>query len=61
MANAISGPANTASGIERFEEISQAFAGGSAGLAQAIVTSFITEGHFARHIQRMRKRYGARR
>ena len=28
---------------------------------QAIVTAFITEGHFARHIQRMRKLYAERR
>ena len=30
-------------------------------LTQAIVTAFITEGHFARHIQRMRKLYAERR
>jgi GntR family transcriptional regulator/MocR family aminotransferase len=47
--------------IERFEQISQALAGGSPELTQAIVTAFITEGHFARHIQRMRKLYGERR
>lgn len=47
--------------VERFEQISQAFAGGSPGLTQAIVTAFITEGHFARHIQRMRKLYAERR
>ena len=47
--------------VERFERISQAFAGGSPHLTQAIVTAFITEGHFARHIQRMRKLYAARR
>ena len=47
--------------IERFEEIGQVFNGGSPGLTQAIVTSFIAEGHFARHIQRMRKLYGERR
>ena len=47
--------------IERFEQISQAFAGGSPELTQAIVTAFITEGHFARHIQRMRKLYAERR
>jgi GntR family transcriptional regulator/MocR family aminotransferase len=47
--------------IERFEEISEAFAGGSPQLTQAIVTAFITEGHFARHIQRMRKLYAERR
>jgi GntR family transcriptional regulator/MocR family aminotransferase len=47
--------------VERFEQISQAFAGGSPALTQAIVTAFITEGHFARHIQRMRKLYAERR
>jgi len=47
--------------VERFEQISQAFVGGSPELTQAIVTAFITEGHFARHIQRMRKLYAERR
>ncbi|HTM79315.1 MAG TPA: PLP-dependent aminotransferase family protein [Devosia sp.] len=47
--------------VARFEQISQAFAGGSPHLTQAIVTAFITEGHFARHIQRMRKLYAERR
>jgi GntR family transcriptional regulator / MocR family aminotransferase len=47
--------------VERFEQISQVFAGGSPQLSQAIVTAFITEGHFARHIQRMRKLYAERR
>ena len=47
--------------VERFEQISQAFAGGSPELTQAIVAAFITEGHFARHIQRMRRLYAERR
>lgn len=47
--------------VERFEQINQVFAGGSPELTQAIVTAFITEGHFARHIQRMRKLYAERR
>jgi GntR family transcriptional regulator / MocR family aminotransferase len=47
--------------VERFEQTIQAFAGGSPWLTQAIVTAFITEGHFARHIQRMRKLYAERR
>jgi GntR family transcriptional regulator/MocR family aminotransferase len=47
--------------VERFEQITQAFAGGSPELTQAIVTGFIREGHFARHIQRMRKLYAERR
>jgi GntR family transcriptional regulator / MocR family aminotransferase len=47
--------------VERFEEINELLAGGSPELTQAIVTAFIKEGHFARHIQRMRKLYAARR
>jgi GntR family transcriptional regulator / MocR family aminotransferase len=47
--------------VERFEQISQVFAGGNPQLTQAIVTAFIAEGHFARHIQRMRKLYAERR
>lgn len=47
--------------VERFEQISQAFVGGSPELMQTIVTAFIKEGHFARHIQRMRKLYAERR
>jgi GntR family transcriptional regulator/MocR family aminotransferase len=47
--------------VERFEQISEALAGGSPELTQAIVTAFIREGHFARHIQRMRKLYAERR
>jgi GntR family transcriptional regulator/MocR family aminotransferase len=47
--------------VERFEQVSEVFAGGSPQLTQAIVTAFITEGHFARHIQRMRKLYTERR
>jgi GntR family transcriptional regulator/MocR family aminotransferase len=47
--------------VERFGEISQVFAGGSPWLTQALVSAFIKEGHFARHIQRMRKLYGERR
>jgi GntR family transcriptional regulator/MocR family aminotransferase len=47
--------------VERFEQIVQVFAGSSPGLTQAIVTAFIREGHFARHIQRMRKLYAERR
>ncbi|HYG42370.1 MAG TPA: PLP-dependent aminotransferase family protein [Bordetella sp.] len=47
--------------VERFEQVIQVFAGGSPQLTQAIVMGFITEGHFARHIQRMRKLYAERR
>jgi GntR family transcriptional regulator / MocR family aminotransferase len=47
--------------IERFEQIVQDLSAGSPQLTQAIVTGFITDGHFSRHIQRMRKLYGERR
>jgi GntR family transcriptional regulator/MocR family aminotransferase len=47
--------------VERFEQLTQSIAGGSPELTQAIVTAFITEGHFARHIQRMRRLYAERR
>ncbi|MGH8079063.1 MAG: PLP-dependent aminotransferase family protein [Lysobacter sp.] len=47
--------------VERFERVAQIFTGGSPVLTQAIVTDFIGEGHFARHIQKMRKLYGERR
>jgi GntR family transcriptional regulator/MocR family aminotransferase len=47
--------------VERFEQTCQVFGGASPQLTQAIVTAFITEGHFARHIQRTRKLYAERR
>ena len=47
--------------VEQFEQITQTLAGGSPELTQAIVAAFVTEGHFARHIQRMRKLYAERR
>jgi GntR family transcriptional regulator/MocR family aminotransferase len=47
--------------VERFEAASQTFTGGSPQLTQAVVATFIGEGHFARHIQRMRKLYAERR
>ncbi|WP_460900764.1 MocR-like pyridoxine biosynthesis transcription factor PdxR [Paraburkholderia jirisanensis] len=47
--------------IERFGQVIEVLAGGSPELTQAMVTSFITEGHFARHIQRMRALYAERR
>ncbi|ANN75788.1 PLP-dependent aminotransferase family protein [Bordetella flabilis] len=47
--------------IERFEQIAQVFAAGTPALTQAVVSAFITEGHFARHIQRMRRLYAERR
>jgi len=47
--------------VERFERVSETFTGGSPELTQSIVTAFVAEGHFARHIQRMRKLYAERR
>jgi GntR family transcriptional regulator/MocR family aminotransferase len=47
--------------VKRFDDISQTFTGGSPELTQRIVTAFIKEGHFARHIQRMRRLYAERR
>jgi GntR family transcriptional regulator/MocR family aminotransferase len=47
--------------VARFEEMTEAMAAGSPELTQAVVTAFITEGHFARHIQRMRRLYAERR
>ena len=47
--------------VARFEQITHAFAGGSPELTQSVVTAFIKEGHFARHIQRTRKLYAERR
>jgi GntR family transcriptional regulator/MocR family aminotransferase len=47
--------------VARFEAINAAFGGGCPALTQAIVAAFIAEGHFARHIQRMRRLYAERR
>lgn len=47
--------------VECFQRASQIYAGGTAGHTQAVITAFIREGHFARHIQKMRKLYGERR
>lgn len=47
--------------VEKFEAVVQTFAGGSPQLTQEIVAAFMKEGHFARHIQRMRRLYADRR
>jgi GntR family transcriptional regulator/MocR family aminotransferase len=47
--------------VERFERITQTFAAGGPTLMQNIVADFMNEGHFARHIQRMRRLYAERR
>jgi GntR family transcriptional regulator/MocR family aminotransferase len=47
--------------VERFEKISRTFATGGPALMQNVVADFMNEGHFARHIQRMRRLYTERR
>ena len=47
--------------VERFDRVGRTFAGAGPQLTQAILAAFIAEGHFARHIQRMRKLYAERR
>ncbi|OWY31472.1 PLP-dependent aminotransferase family protein [Herbaspirillum robiniae] len=47
--------------VQRFEETARHFSGGCPALTQGIVAAFMAEGHFARHIQRMRRLYGERR
>jgi len=46
---------------QRFGQVCQAYAGGVPGQVQGIVRDFMAEGHFARHIQRMRRLYAQRR
>ncbi len=45
----------------RFEQTCHTFAAGGPALTQTIVSDFMNEGHFARHIQRMRRLYAERR
>lgn len=45
----------------RFERLCMLLAGGAPVLTQTILASFINEGHFGRHIQRMRRLYSERR
>lgn len=45
----------------RFERLCPLLAGGAPALTQGILASFINEGHFGRHIQRMRRLYSDRR
>lgn len=47
--------------IDNFAALSQSMFSGSPVLTQSIVSDFIGGGHFARHLQRMRKLYGERR
>ena len=47
--------------VERFAQVLQIFAAGNPAFTQAVVANFMQAGHFARHIQRMRKLYAERR
>ncbi|WP_371321251.1 MocR-like pyridoxine biosynthesis transcription factor PdxR [Achromobacter seleniivolatilans] len=47
--------------VPRFERLCLLLAGGAPALIQGILASFINEGHFGRHIQRMRRLYSERR
>lgn len=47
--------------VARFDATSRAFGSGNPQLTQDIVAGFMAEGHFSRHIQRMRRLYGERR
>lgn len=47
--------------VQRFEDSARLFSGGAPALMQHIVADFMAEGHFARHIQRMRRLYAQRR
>ncbi|MCI0911422.1 PLP-dependent aminotransferase family protein [Pseudomonas putida] len=48
--------------VAAFERVGRAlFAAGSPSITQALVAEFAAEGHFARHIQRMRRLYNERR
>lgn len=47
--------------LKRFEAACETTGGGCPQLTQAIVSDFIAQGHFGRHIQRMRKLYALRR
>ncbi|CAB3625054.1 PLP-dependent aminotransferase family protein [Achromobacter pulmonis] len=47
--------------VRRFEDVNRVLGNGIPGLTQALVSAFMLEGHFARHIQRMRRLYAERR
>ena len=47
--------------VGRFAEATSRFSAGSGALEQRVVASFMAEGHFARHLKRMRSLYAARR
>jgi GntR family transcriptional regulator/MocR family aminotransferase len=47
--------------VGRFEAIMEASSAGVPAFEQRVVTAFMAEGHFARHLKRMRNLYAARR
>ena len=47
--------------VEHVEEVCQIFQNGCPWVTQATVTEFLTEGHFSRHLKRMRTLYKQRR
>ncbi|AHG66144.1 MocR-like pyridoxine biosynthesis transcription factor PdxR [Advenella mimigardefordensis] len=47
--------------VTRFDDATQVLGSSAPALVQAIVTAFMKEGHFSRHIQRMRRLYAERR
>jgi GntR family transcriptional regulator / MocR family aminotransferase len=47
--------------VPRFAAAVAAFSGGTGWLEQSVVAHFMTQGHFARHLKRMRSLYSARR
>jgi GntR family transcriptional regulator/MocR family aminotransferase len=47
--------------VQRFSEAAPLFSAGCGRLEQAVVARFMVEGHFARHLKRMRELYRTRR
>jgi GntR family transcriptional regulator / MocR family aminotransferase len=47
--------------LERFQRVAELFAPSPSLLDQMVVADFMIEGHFARHVKRMRKLYAERR
>lgn len=47
--------------IERFRDLMRYLDGGRSALEQAVTAEFLSEGHFARHIKKMRSAYRSRR
>ncbi|MGC5700599.1 PLP-dependent aminotransferase family protein [Pseudomonas sp. NFXW11] len=47
--------------VEHFQQVAASFLGGCPEQAQGVVCDFIEQGHFARHLKRMRGLYGERR